>query len=541
MLGAAIATAIAISTFAISQLTKPTYVGLIHNLEPSNLQEILPLLDSENISYIVGPNKSSILVDRNSLNQANNLLAKNGLPAKSSSGYDHLNKNNSPYLTKTTEEQISRRVLEENLEKSILEIQSISKARVRLALGKNSQFLRDAEPSSASIVLTLHRGAYLNREQINGITRLVSYSVPNLPEENVVILDHTGRALATGGDSVMGSGSTASEYKFDVERALQLKVLELVGPIVGPENLRVNVEALIDFNKVENTTEEPITKNVVLSQQLEKSFDPELSGGGGVVGAVSNQPPNHAKFEESMNTDKQSETEAGISHIKETTNYSIGKSITHTVHAVGSIIRQDVAVLIDPSSIKEEELDLVKEQIRSLTLASIGFDEDRGDTFKIEAVAFVTPDIPEKTEPTFIETPLGKDLIEIAKILGGVLIAWLLFWRPLVKTLGKETEIPEPTVLTDDVATALSKEIDSSGHADDAEDTEADFNVEMTKAIELMSTKPTETQNVLQSWLAEISLNDLLSDDEAELNDVAQADDEQNVGVENDLGNENDK
>lgn len=552
LLGGALAVSVAVSGFTIHQLSQPSYVTMMTNLDQTNLQTIIPILEAEGIPFTVAPNNSTLLVDRDAVQKATNVLAKNGLPSKPISGYDHLSNSSSPYMTKSTEEQISRQILEENLESSILQLDNVEKAQVRLAVAKNSQFLRDVSPSSASVVLTIKRGKSLNRAQINGIVKMISFSIPNLPEENVIILDHTGRALSKGSDSALGNIGTSSEHKAQIEEQLRQKIVEVVAPIVGLDQVRVNVEANVNFDKVENTKEEPVTSSVILSQQTEKSYDKDLAGGGGVVGAVANQPPDHASFEESPDSGStNSSQDQGVSHIKETTNYSVGKSITHTIKSAGEIQKINVAILFDSRNFTEEELPKVIESITSLTQSSIGFNPDRGDNLDVRAMTFTEPEVVPAEPLPFYETKIGKDAIEAGKMIGAILLLWLLFWRPLVNRILPSTKDEESSNDTEAAnTTTTDEELNSEiGLVEQisTEATEAEFNNETTKSIELMKTKPTESQNVLQSWLADISLEDLLNSEKDEdldsenneLTDPEEKSEEENN--ESEAGEKNDK
>ncbi|MCY9860979.1 flagellar basal-body MS-ring/collar protein FliF [Vibrio coralliirubri] len=541
LLGGALAVSIAATGFTFNQLSQPSYVTMMTDLDPVSMQSIIPLLEAEGIPFTVAPNNSTLLVDRDSVQIATNVLAKNGLPAKPMAGYDHLNNSNSPYITKSTEEQISRQVLEENLAASILQIEAVDAAVVRLAVAKNSQFLRDVEPTTASVVLTLKRGMSLNRAQITGIVKMIAFSVPNLPEENVIILDSTGRALSKGNDAVMGNGNTASELKETIEYQLRQKIVEVVAPIVGLDDVRVNVEADINFDKVENTKEEPVETTVILSQQIEKSFDPELAGGGGVVGAVVNQPPEHTSFDEKPKNQTADTSEDGVSHIKETTNFSVGKSITHTVQSVGKIQKVNVAILFDQKELTAAEITALTDTITSLAQSSIGFDQARGDTIDVRAMNFVDAEVA-VVEPTPIyETKIAKDAIEAGKWMGALLLVWLLFWRPLVKALGKGSRRDEETdEMVADSAISTDADDMTVSSTLSTEATEAEFELEVAKAIEIMKEKPVESQNVLRGWVANLSLEDLMNLEEEE-----QGEDEESEKVAENEGdnkeNENDK
>ena len=514
ILGGALAISLAATSFTVHQLNQPNYIIMMNNLDATSLQTIIPVFEAEGIPFSIAPNNSTLLVDRDSVQKATTILAKNGLPAQPTSGYDHLKNSNSPYITKSTEEQVSRQILEENLESSIMQLELIEKAEVRLAVSKNSQFLRDVEPATASIVLTLKKGTSLNRSQISGIVKMVAYSVPNLPEENVIIIDNTGRSLSKGVDGGFGGNGTLNETKLLIEEQLKQKVIEVIAPLVGLDSVRVNIEAVVNFDKIENTKEEPVTSSVILSQQTEKSFDPDLASAGGAVGSVANQPPKHASFDESPKENKQSDKDAGISHIKETTNYSVGKSITHTIKSTGNIQRVNIAILFDATKFTPQELPAITETIKLLTQSSIGFDESRGDLIEVRTATFEKPEvITEKIIPMY-ETKIAKDAIAAGKWIGAIFLLWLMFWRPLLNKLSVRNE---STQTTED---AKSKQ-DSKGELnfnqfneeDITESTEVEFSNEIDKAIKILNSKSIESQNVFQSWLADLSINDLLNQD----------------------------
>jgi flagellar M-ring protein FliF len=68
-------------------------------------------------------------------------------------------------------------------------------ARVHLALPNQNGFFREQQKPSASVLLTLHPGRTLDRDQIAGIVHLVSSSVPELNPKAVSVVDSTGALL----------------------------------------------------------------------------------------------------------------------------------------------------------------------------------------------------------------------------------------------------------------------------------------------------------------------------------------------------------
>ena len=60
----------------------------------------------------------------------------------------------------------------------------------------NSLFIEDEEHATASVVVKLRPGKWLNADQIQGIVHLVSSSVSRLKPENVTVVDNSGKLLA---------------------------------------------------------------------------------------------------------------------------------------------------------------------------------------------------------------------------------------------------------------------------------------------------------------------------------------------------------
>ncbi|ELP6119123.1 TPA: flagellar M-ring protein FliF [Vibrio vulnificus] len=430
--GGAVAVAIGLSSFGVTQLTQPQYRTMMTDLTPQTVESIIPVLEAEQIPFKLSNNGEILLVDNSYHEQANIAIARSGLKSSTVSGYDHLNNTGSPYQTKSAEEQLSRRVLEENIAMAIQGIESVQSAQVRLAMSRNSQFLRDVEPSTASIVVEVKKGAQLTKGSIEAITRIAANSVPNLAVEDIVVVDNTGKLLSGSGGGIGENADTANEHKTKVESDLKFKILSIIGPIFGADNVRISVDAEIDYSQQERTEERPLETTVILSQQKDMTFDQSLSGGQGVPGALSNQPPGHAGFEENSAGATQAEQDQGIKHKKVITNYSVGKSITHTIMPVGKVTGLSVAVLVDSASISEGT-DL--KALELLVASSAGLNTENGDSLVLQAQAFKAQVETTENETSFFDSPLFWTAIEYLKRAFGFLIVYLLIFRPMFNLL----------------------------------------------------------------------------------------------------------
>ena len=85
-----------------------------------------------------------------------------------------------------------QRALQGELSRTINKISEVESSRVHIVMPSRSLFVDDEEPASASIVLKLRRGKWLNRDQVQGIVHLASSSVSRLRPEDVTVVDTTG-------------------------------------------------------------------------------------------------------------------------------------------------------------------------------------------------------------------------------------------------------------------------------------------------------------------------------------------------------------
>ena len=132
---------------------------------------------------------------------------------------------------------------------------------------KEAVFVGEDQPAaSASIVLQMKPGYSLDQNQINGLYHLVSKSVPNLKEDNIVIMDQNSTYYDksdSGAGSVSDSYASQQGIKSQVEKDIQKHVQSLLGTMMGQDKVVVSVTADIDFTKEKRTedTVEPVDKD----------------------------------------------------------------------------------------------------------------------------------------------------------------------------------------------------------------------------------------------------------------------------------------
>src|SRR5262249_55982815 len=147
---------------------------------------------------------STVLVPEEQLPKARLGLAVEGLPAKGGKGFDlldHVSLGTPPFLQHVN----YVRALQGELARTIMQVESVTSARVHIVRPEPSPSLRPQKPTTASVMLRLNPGASLHRRVSAGITALVARAVEGLTPENVTLMDANGRLLTDSPDADAGA------------------------------------------------------------------------------------------------------------------------------------------------------------------------------------------------------------------------------------------------------------------------------------------------------------------------------------------------
>ena len=270
----------------------------------------------------------------------------------------------------------------------------------------------------------MHPGRTLERSQIAGIVRVVSGSVPELMARAVSVIDSTGSLLSGAGedDSAQGLDSQQLQYRREVEAGHLKRVLALLEPVVGRDNIRASVTAEIDFSQVMQTAEAyrpnqgADAKTTVREQRSEETSQPGSATPGGVPGATSNQPPTPATAPitgaaQVLQPAQGGAAGGGSARREAATRFEVDKTVTVTKSATGSVRRLSAAVVVNHrgntdakgktthTPLAEKEI----EQLTALVQQGIGFNAERGDVVRVINTPFRV-----EAAPVAEDTPLWK-------------------------------------------------------------------------------------------------------------------------------------
>jgi flagellar M-ring protein FliF len=420
--------------------TSPVMSPLYSNVSVEDSGAIVEELEKQGIKYELSASGSQVLVPTDDVARLRVLLAKDGIPSSGSViGYEIFDNQEALGTSNFVMNVNKLRAIEGELARTIGSFSSVESARVHLVMPRRELFTRDRQDPTASVAIKVRGGKKLSKEEVDAIRHLVATAVPRLKPARITSVDHKGNLLARGFEDENDPealATTAQEYRGNFEKKLKHTVERLVEQTVGFGNVKAEVSAEIDFDRIETNSEtfDPegqVARSVQGIEEQENENEKDLKDDV----SVANQLPD-AKAQQGALVNSRNSTRTD-----ETTNYEISKVVENHVKQTGTINRLSVAVLVDGNYLPndkgdrayaprtQEELD----QLRTLVESAIGYDKERGDTVEVVNMQFAGGE-----EDLFEEGPfdwLAKDLNSIIQtlVLGGVaILTILLIVRPLI-------------------------------------------------------------------------------------------------------------
>ncbi len=376
---------------------EPSKTTLFSSLSEADKSKVVESLRQNGINVSLDSATGEVLVPSTDYYQSKMLLAAEGLPESLPNGYDSLD--NMPMGTSRSVEAVKiRNGLENELARSINEISGILGARVHLAIPDKSVFVRERGKPTASVFIKLGAGRSLGENQIRAIVHLVSSSVPNLPSENVTVVDQHGNLLSKPSDDINSAMSNRQlEYTMKLEQVYRQRVLSLLTPILGPGNITAQVNVDVDFT-TQNITEEVVDPeaSALRSEQATQDITSEPQAQG-IPGAVANTPPLAAELATENPVPTQAQPNIKSQSSSSIKNYEVSKRVSTTTNPTGSIKRIVAAILIRDklviNELGEQVLQKISDEekanLEALVRDAIGFRENRGDSITISSGEFV--------------------------------------------------------------------------------------------------------------------------------------------------------
>jgi flagellar M-ring protein FliF len=323
---------------------------------------------------------------------------------------------------------------------------------------------------------------------------LVAAAVPELPLKAVSVLDQNGSLLSAGHDAPGGLDAGQLGYVQQIEAAIIKRVADILEPIVGRANLRVQVTAELDFSQSESTAEtykpnQGADSAVVRSEQKSEASESNGTGAGaqGVPGAASNQPPQGGGAAASAGTPTGPQPQS--LRKESTVSYEVDKTVRHVKTPVGATKRLSAAVAVNYKKGKPYSAEEIA-QISALAKDAMGYSKERGDSINVVNAPFSVNEQEAAPEPALWQQPENVAFArEAAKGLAvAAVFLYLLFGvlRPLVRNISAPAPMePAMQALPADISEA------SAGYAQ-----------RIAAAKQLAKSDPRVVANVVKTWVS---------------------------------------
>jgi len=447
---------------------KTDFQSVYTNLSPEDASQIVERLKEQKIPYQLVGNGAGIMVPADKVYDVRLTMAGAGIPKGNSVGFEIFDDTNFG-TTEFVQKLNYQRALQGELARTIKQFREVVDARVMIVMPKDSVFIEDVKPPSASVLLKTRSN--FAREKVAAVVHLVSSAVESLTPDRVTVVDTTGKVLSTWVPEEDEVGSLANkqlDYKLAFERNLAGRIQTMLERIVGEGKAIVRATVDMDFNQVD-INEEIFDPEVQIIRSRQNTTESQDQKSAPAAAASSVNPV--------TNTSTTKETSDVSKRQDETVNYEINRTVRRIVRPVGSVKRLSVAAVLDGKHVTEtgkdgnvsrkyvarspEEL----EQFKKIVQKAMGYDADREDQVSVESFPFSYMSDLEMTEPaagfdwSVFAKQHGRSLINIFL----VLLVFLFIVRPLIKSVkAVRSEVGGQNLLTAEEEKTLLEAPESS-------------------------------------------------------------------------------
>lgn len=536
----ALAICLAIAIFVLMLANQSEY-RMLSKLPTEQLIKTMDFLDANKVEYHQENNTISVPVE--DYQKIKIMLSRDGLIDEKVEGNEIIMQDMGFGVSQRLEGERLKHSREQQLARTVEELQSVTRAKVLLAIPKDNIFAKREKTPSATVVLTLKRGRLLSEEEVDAVVDIIASAVQGMTPNRVTVTDQNGRLLNSGSQN---SVSTRSRKEFEIEQKREKEYMDKIDsiliPVVGLGNYTAQVDVSMDFTHSEETQRR--YNSDLPSLRSEMKVEDKTIGGmlGGIAGALSNQPPLESAIPERATGGNAQNSMPSRNHLESTKNYELDEAISHTKQQMGTIRRVTVSVALDylsststPVPVQGDATDQEADttaipqitqvprsiteiaNIRRLLQGSVGFDLQRGDVLEVITIPFSREEVELIEAIPFYEKPITLKYFKLA--MGALVIIALFFSivRPMLKRLINPDQTPDDygdnsldghLDLGDETMDMLTSNFDSAavGFAPDGSLHLPDLHrdEDILKAVRaLVANEPELSSQVVKSWLTE--------------------------------------
>ncbi|WP_067838603.1 flagellar basal-body MS-ring/collar protein FliF [Amphibacillus sediminis] len=486
--------------------TRTPMVPLYSNLSAQESGQIKAELDERGVTNEVADSGATIYVPEDKADALLVELAAQGIPDSGSVDYSFFSQNTSWGVTDNEFDMIKLDAMQTELGNLLTNFSGVEQANVMITLPQEQIFVSDRQDeASAAINLVVANGYRFEQEQINALYHLISKSVPNLPTDNIVIMDQFFNHYDLDQENNFSSGdiyATQQAIKQDIERDIQRRVQQMLGTMIGPDKVVASVTADIDFtqeNRVEQLVE-PVDEEEIEGLPVSiETINEMYSGEGafdGTVGAGEEDIANYPAGDTGQGT---------YELMQESINYEFNRIQREISESPYKLRDLGIQVAVDsrketldaegnPEVLTAAEQAEVEAGIASIleSIITTSIDQSYGEVNPVQNTSIVFQEF----TGTDLTQPSGFSIPIWGYIIAGVLLALVIVLTVLL--LRKRNEQDDELAYTTELETEVEQAIPD---IEDPEDTESSIK---RKQLEKMAKdKPDEFAKLLRTWISE--------------------------------------
>ncbi|WP_307256290.1 flagellar basal-body MS-ring/collar protein FliF [Oikeobacillus pervagus] len=351
--------------------TRTEMVPLYSDLAPSEIGTVKESLDTRKITYEIVDGGTTIMVPKESVDNLKVDLAAEGLPKSGNIDYSFFSQNAGFGMTDNEFNVLKLDAMQTELAELIKGIDGVKDAKVMINLPEKGIFVKeDGEKASASVVLNTENGYQFDERQIKSLYHLVSKSVPNLPTDNIVIMNQNFEYFDIKNNNSSISGNMMAQQmdvKKQIERDLQRQVQTMLGTLMGQDKVVVSVTADVDFtqeNREENLVtpvdEEDMEGIAISAQRITETYTGNGAAAGGIPQAEDPADSLGGTYVEGANGNGDYE------RVEETINNEVNRIKKNIKESPYKIRDLGIQVMVEPPNSKDTD-SLPQQRIDDIT------------------------------------------------------------------------------------------------------------------------------------------------------------------------------
>lgn len=356
---------IAIIIVIVILLNQKGHAVLFSGVNSSEAGEIATAIVNLGVTDVKVESDGDIIVPEDQVDYLRMQMYMQGYPT-SSTDYEIWNTGVDLWSTDADKREVKRQQLETRIGAALATLDDVREATVTLVLPETSDYVINTseKESSCSVILRLKDGAVLSNAEVRAIYQAVKTSAENLTNDNISILDTTGKMYTwvDPEDDALAdedaSGVDIAQRRFQFQQEFEDKLSEGLGKmfdkVYGEKNYAFNVTAILNYDQKTVDEEEYIpdgdTHAGVINHEKDVVEGGRLDSEDGLVGVTPNadSSPDYPEI---------LELEDGQSYYYSSseTQYSVSNIKTSLIKDGYSIEKLSVALMINETSMTEAE------------------------------------------------------------------------------------------------------------------------------------------------------------------------------------------